>query len=207
MRPQHRLTAPLAAVLALALATPAGASLLLALDLPTLVARADRIAVVDVKSIQSAWNSRHDRISTTIDVAVVESWKGGAAQATHLQVVQPGGTVGDITMTVDGMPRFAVGERALLFLHGPADKSSVVGMTQGKRAVGREAGTGRWIVNVPDRTGADFVRTTPASADAPVFEMRARGLDDLRGQVRDLVNASPGGSAGGSAGGSTGGRK
>jgi hypothetical protein len=193
MRPQHRLTAPLAAVLALALVPPAAGSLLLALDLPTLVTRADRIAVVDVKSVQSAWNSRHDRIVTTVDVAVVESWKGPAAPAAHYQIVQPGGTVGDITMTVDGMPRFAVGERTLLFLHGPPDHASVVGMTQGKRALRREAGTGRWMVSAPERAGADFVRTTPASGEAPVIEMRARSLDDLRGQVRGLVGAGAGG--------------
>ena len=46
----------------------------------------------------------HERILTTIDLAVVESWKGGAAPATHFTVVQPGGTVGD---SDDGRPRHA----------------------------------------------------------------------------------------------------
>ncbi len=121
---------------------------------------------------------------------MVDCWKGTAAPASHLQIVQPGGTVGDLTMRVDGMPHFSPGERALLFLRGSTDGASVVGMAQGKRPVRREAGSGRWMVSAPDRAGADFVRTTPASA--AIFAARPRPLGDLRGDVRALVNASGG---------------
>ena len=64
-------------------------------------------------------------------------------------------------MRIDGMPHFQPGERTLLFLRGKADHASVVGMAQGKRPVGREGG--RWMVSAPQRSGADFVPTTPAS--------------------------------------------
>jgi hypothetical protein len=105
-------------------------------------------------------------------------------------VVQPGGSVGEIEMRVDGMPHFQVGERTLLFLRlrGGPDHASVVGMAQGKRPVSRESGSGRWMVSAPDRAGADFVRTTPASA--AVFTSRPRALDDLRKDVRALVGAA-----------------
>jgi hypothetical protein len=188
MRSPRRLIAMLAPAALLAFPSPGSASLILALDLPTLVSRADQISVVDVVSVKSAWNVAHDRITTTVDLTVVDCWKGTVAPATHLQVVQPGGTVGEIEMRVDGMPHFQVGERTLLFLRGRPDHASVVGMAQGKRPVSREGTNSRWMVSAPDRAGADFVRTTPASA--AVFTARPRALDDLRHDVRALLDAA-----------------
>jgi hypothetical protein len=192
MRPSHPLIAMVAPVVALAMAAGQGqASLILALDLPTLVARADQISVVDVVSVKAAWNAEHDRILTTVDVAVVDCWKGAAAPASHVTVVQPGGTVGGLTMRIDGMPHFSPGERALLFLRGSAERASVVGMAQGKRPLSREATSGRWLVSAPDRAGADFVPTTPASAS--IFAVRTQPLGDLRSEVRALASTSGGG--------------
>jgi hypothetical protein len=182
------------------LAAPARASLVLALDLPTMVARADRVAVVDVVSVNADWDAAHEQILSTIDLSVVESWKGGDASGSHLTVVQLGGTVGDLTQTVHGMTRFVPGERAVVFLTGRPDHTSVVGMAQGKRQVRRDTDTGRFVVHAPDRAGATFIRSTPASATAPVFEIRARPLDDLRTDVRSLAAkpaARPGTPSGG----------
>jgi len=190
MRPSRRLIAMLAPVAALAISSPASASLILALDLPTLVTRSEQISVVDVVSTKADWNATHDRIVTTIDVTVVDCWKGAAAPGSHVQIVQPGGTVGELTMRVEGMPHFQRGERALLFLRGKADQASVVGMAQGKRPVSREAG--RWMVIAPDRAGADFVATTPASRS--IFTVRPRPLEELRSDVRALAGVgAPGG--------------
>ena len=186
MRSARRLSA---ALLALALATGvarrAPATLILALDLPAMVGRADRIAVVDVVSVTAAWNDRHDRISTSIDLLVVDAWKGDLAPGARLTVRKPGGTVGDITTTVDGMPRFTPGERTLVFLHGAADRATVVGLTQGKRPVRRDPSSGRWMVAAPDRAGADFVRSRAVAA--PVIETRTRPLDAMRTEVRALA--------------------
>lgn len=182
---------PLTAVVALAVAAggsaTARASLILALDLPAMVGRADRIAVVDVAAVRSEWNTSHDRIVTAIDLTVVDGWKGGLAAGAHLTIVQPGGTVGDVTTTVDGMPRFTPGERALVFLHGPPARATVVGLTQGKRPLRRDAATGRWIVRAPDRAGADFVRPRATAASAPIFDRRDQPLDELRARVQALA--------------------
>jgi hypothetical protein len=170
----------------------ARASLILALDMPTLVSRADNIAVVDVVSVKADWNPSHQRILTTVDLLVVDSWKGAAAPTTHLQVVQPGGTVGDLTMTVDGMTPFVAGERALVFLRGRPDRASVVGMAQGKRVVRREAAGPRWMVRAPDRAGADFVRPRTAGGPPPVFERGDRPLAEVRSEVLALCTAAGG---------------
>ena len=164
----------------------ARASLVVALDLPTMVERADHVAVVDVATVNAAWDDKHERILTTIDLSVVEAWKGPMAPSSHVKIVQPGGAVGDIQMTVFGMSHFSPGERALVFLRGEPTAASVVGMAQGKRLVRRDTATGRWMVHAPERAGASFV-LAPGTSRAPVFESRLRGLDDLRAEVRGLV--------------------
>lgn len=173
----------------LTVSAPASASLVLALDLQTLVSRADHVAVVDVVSVKSAWDERHERILTTVDLLVLESWKGPAAAATHLSVVQRGGTVDDTEMVVYGMPRFVQGERAVVFLAGRLERASVVGMAQGKRSMHRDPTSGQWLVHVPDRAGATFVRPSPTAAPSPVFELRPRPLDELRAQVKAFAPA------------------
>jgi hypothetical protein len=175
----------------------AQASLVVALDLPTMVERADHVAVVDVASVSAAWDDKHERILTTIDLSVVETWKGSMAPASHVRIVQPGGQVGDITMTVFGMSQFTTGERALVFLRGTPTAASVVGMSQGKRLVRRDAATGRWMVHAPERAGASFVRapgsaSAPGGSKPPVIDARLRGLDDLRAEVRGLILKSSG---------------
>jgi hypothetical protein len=189
MRCATRFLPLLVLVLGLGAAAPAGASIVIALDLPAMVSRADHVAVVDVVSVKSAWDARHERILTTIDLAVVETWKGPAARASHFTLVQPGGTVGDTEMVVHGMSRFTVGERAVVFLHGRPEAAGVVGMAQGKRAVLRESSTGRVLVQSPDKAGAMFVRGPGSSGPAPVFETRARPIEDLRAEVRALATA------------------
>ena len=108
--------------LTVGIAASARASLVLALDLPAMVSRADHVAVVDVASVKADWDARHEQILTTIDLVVVESWKGGDAPASHMTIVQPGGTVGDLTQTIHGMTRFVPGERAVVFLSGRPDR-------------------------------------------------------------------------------------
>lgn len=185
-RPRHalRLSRRAAVLLvgALLLAAPEGgtraarASILVALDLPELVRQSQHIAVVEVTSVQSAWDERHERIFSTIELKVVESWKAGAPvsgmASDRLTIVQPGGTVGDINMKVTGLGSFAQGERTLVFLRGPANRAQVVGMTQGKRTVRLDASSKRWMVAPPDLRSATLVKApvapgTPATPTLP----------------------------------------
>jgi hypothetical protein len=173
--------------LASPLASPAHASLIVALDTPAMVDRADTIAVVDVLSTNAAWDEKHERIYTTVELNVVEVWKGPMTPATRVKVVQPGGTVGDIQMTVFGMSRFSPGERAVVFLRGGVDDAIVVGMSQGKRPLTRETATGRWMVHAPEQAGASFIRPNLQAGKPAVFETRLRPLDEVRTEIRGLV--------------------
>jgi len=182
----------LAALSVATVSTAAYGSLVMALDLPALVAKSDHIAVADVLSVRAAWDDAHERIESTIELGVVETWKGAMAPASHLTIVQPGGTVGDITMVVFGMSQFRAGERSLIFARGPVSAASVVGMSQGKRMLRREDPTGRWIVDAPDTSGVKLVRPQPQMSPAtpvPPAVVRVRPLGELREEVRGILKA------------------
>jgi hypothetical protein len=174
------------------LAARADASLVMALDTNELTKRADHIAVADVLSVESAWDAGHHKIYTTIELSVVESWKGGAPPASHLTIVQPGGTVGDVAMVVFGLSQFVPGERTLLFLRGKATAAGVVGMAQGKRPMRRDPGTGKWMIDRADHAGLSRVpaRTSSSATPAPLVVDDADGpssVDDMRVRVREIL--------------------
>jgi hypothetical protein len=167
-------------------AAPALASMVLAMELPELTSRAERIVVGEVTSVNSAWDSRHQRILSTIEVQVAEVWKGQAPANGRLRMVQPGGSADGIEMRVHGLPAFTTGERAVLFLRGAASQPlSLVGMGQGKRGLRFEPASKRWMVDGGDRSAAVIFdqKGRPQSA-APVASLP---LDELRRQVRALV--------------------
>ena len=151
------------------LGSRAWSSIVMALDLSELVTQADHIAVVDVTSKHADWDAKHERILSTIELQVVERWKGqpaAGASGDRITVIQPGGTVGDLTMTVTGLSTFVPGERALVFLRGDATAANVLGMSQGKRLVRYEATTQKWLVHAPDLRQMTLVKKpiqTPAT--------------------------------------------
>ena len=164
--------------LALPLAT---ASLLRAMDLATLTAGADQIVIGEVLSAESTWDGEHRSIYSTIEIGVQESWKGSLPTNGRIRIRQLGGRVGQVEMTVVGMPRFTRGERALVFLR----REQVVGMSQGKRTLRWDSASRSWMVDAPDRAGALKVafRGDPRSLEP----LQGESLDHLRERIRALV--------------------
>jgi len=184
------------AALALALtataliARPARASLVLAMDLGQLTQQAERIVVGEVTSVRSAWDAKHERILSTIEVKVSEAWKGTMPSGGTVTIVQPGGVADGIEMRVHGMPAFAAGERAVLFLRGGATQTqaaAVVGMGQGKRGLKFDSASKRWMVDGGDRSAAVNIdlqgRSHPAAPEVSL------PLDELRRRVSTMVKA------------------
>jgi len=191
----------------------AEASIVVAMDLPALVQQAEHIAVVDVVSTTADWDAKHERIFSTIDLKVVERWKGTAPSTgeDRLRIVQPGGTVGDLTMTVTGLSTFTVGERALVFLRGTANHARVLGMSQGKRPMRFVATSGKWMVGAPNLHQATLLKprdpatpnhgklptslppdatpTTPTTAPTAAT-IREREVEALRTEVKALVGTA-----------------
>ncbi len=80
-------------------------------------------------------------IYTKTHFQVLERLKG--PEAAELDVMEPGGTVGQLSQIYPGVPRFAPGQELLLFLWtGPSGRTQVIGLTQGIFEVTRNAATG-----------------------------------------------------------------
>lgn len=157
------------------------ASMLRAMSLSELVASADQIVVAKVVSVNAAWDPSHRKILSTIEVKIEESWKGLASGS--LTIVQPGGTVGEIEMTVHGMPRFVVGERSVLFLRGRV-RFQVVGMALGKRPVSWDADNNRWLAESADTE--DVVEVGSGGRIRHAKPTARIALDTLHEQVRAI---------------------
>ena len=166
-----------------ALAAPpiASASLVRAMDLAELTALADMIIVGDVVLVQATWDSAHRTIYSTVEVNVQESWKGSPPANGRIDIRQPGGKVGEIEMTVHGMPNFSTGERTLLFL----ERARVVGMSQGKCRLYREPGNGRWFAEARDVSGTVVIGAKGRMAASAIGQPEM--LDSLREKVRALI--------------------
>ena len=169
-------------------ALPAAAQTEEAVSFPQLVERAQHIFVGQVVAIDSFRADRRDslRIRTRVTFSVDEKLRG-AGTVTVLEFL--GGTVGDLTQEIADMPRFAVGERYVVFaLDGDRWVNPLVGSAQGLLRVSRDArdGTARVLTasNAPVASVAAIGRpatrvsssmTTPMSL--PAF------LDAVRGEM------------------------
>ncbi|MHC4090449.1 MAG: InlB B-repeat-containing protein, partial [Planctomycetota bacterium] len=104
------------------------------MDLPFLADRCEHAVTGTVQSVESAWNSQHTRILTTVEIRVKRDFKGNvSADRAVLTLTELGGTVGETTMVVQHTPFFVVGEEVLVFTEKTPDgRLIVLGRTQGK---------------------------------------------------------------------------
>jgi hypothetical protein len=94
----------------------------------------------NVASVRSYWNDNHTKILTETTVAVAETYKGDAGRT--VQILQLGGTVGNVRVTAHGALQWLPGEEVVLFLESYRDgKFQVSGFSQGKFNVVRDTQT------------------------------------------------------------------
>lgn len=161
--------------------SPAHSSMVLAMDLAELAKRAETIVVAEVVSVASSWEPQQRTVVSRIDLSVAERWKGAAVR--KMTVVQVGGEANGVVVTIHGAPTFTIGERAVLFLTGPATSAAVVGMGQGKRPLRFDARTRRWMVMPGDSSAA--VRPDGAGGLTPVVDVEGEiSLETARARVR-----------------------
>lgn len=94
------------------------ATSVIAPDFDTLVNEADYVVRAVVKSVNSEWkeNQGHKYIGTSVELEIRDVVRGAPPKTVILQMV--GGTVGNRTLTVEGAPRFLVGDEAIFFVQG-----------------------------------------------------------------------------------------
>lgn len=130
----------------LALVTTVRATTVIAPDFNRLVDSSDYIVRAVVLSVVSEWHTppnqpgdRYIRTNVTLDVLeVIKGTPPSPLVLTHL-----GGRVGEDEFTVDGAPKFTVGQESILFVKGNGRQiSPLVGMMHGFYPIRRDKATG-----------------------------------------------------------------
>lgn len=135
--PQLRRILPLL-LLTLLFASSAQATRLVGrFDLEGLSRKAAVVVRGRVLSQEARWDEAHERIYTWSTLQVLEFLRGPQPAPKRLVVKQIGGTVGDLTLHVDGRATLAPGEEVVLFLRAAGDVHTLVGMANGKYTVER----------------------------------------------------------------------
>lgn len=165
-------------------APEARASIVEALDLASLVAESDEVALVRVVKEWSHYDER-GRIVTDYTMQVEETEKGSSVPGSAITVRRLGGVVGNRGMRIAGEPTFKVGETVLLFgSRGGNTYLRPVGMAQGALRVFEQNGE-RWARS--DTQGMSLVRYGAPSEKARSAAEQPRKLSDLLEDVRSLV--------------------
>lgn len=171
----------------LGLSSVALASVVVGLDLPSLVARSEHAVAAHVQATSSRYDA-DGRIVTDVLVQVDEVAKGPARRGEVLQLLLLGGTVQGLTMRVEGAATLREGEQAMLFLERhPTGHLIPVGLSQGVMPI-RET-NGRRMVS-PGGASLALVRRdghgrmVPCEAALTQDEELGSLLDRVRGLAR-----------------------
>jgi len=125
-------------------AIPAMATTILHRTVPELGKQSSHVVLGQVVEVRSFWNDTHTKVFTETIIQVDETYKGARQQT--IRLLQPGGTVDNMKVTVHGALQWRQGEEVLLFVEPYRDGAyGVSGFSQGKFKVERDA------------TGAPFI--------------------------------------------------
>lgn len=116
-------------------------------EFPTLVNESDYIIHAVTKSVSSEKRTtpRGTKIYTRVELEIIEVIAGHPPAHVTLEFL--GGQVGEERMTIEGTPRFTVGDEDILFVSGNGRSiCPLYGMMHGRYLVGKETATGRQYV-------------------------------------------------------------
>jgi hypothetical protein len=137
---------PVVVALALLVPAPGHATTLVRLELDQMIDMAEGI-FTGTAVFSEVVPSQDGKSPFTFVTFDVESVLKGVFPGRHVTLRLHGGTLGDTTTIVHGMPEFGVGETYLVFVHGNGvDASPVLGWVQGQYQVVREALSGKPIL-------------------------------------------------------------
>lgn len=150
---------PLSLICTLVFAGVAGSTTVIPPTFDALVSDARTIFVGEVTDQRAYWVSTPQgrAIRTQVVFKVEDVWKGSAGAVTQLDFL--GGTIGETSMEVVGMPAFRVGQRNVLFVATERAVSPLVGFMHGRMRVER------------DFNGVDRVRTNDGRSLGAINEV------------------------------------
>ncbi len=136
-----------------------------------------------VESSESFWNDARTKVFTRTRIAIDETYKG-APRAT-VDIIQLGGVVDGIRVTVHGAPIWRVGQEVLLFAEPYDDQYfRVSGFCQGKFRVMRDEATDEAYIETPPAPDLEVPGTPAAGGPAaagrtPSSTARVTPLDEF----------------------------
>jgi len=162
-----------------------GATVVPRLSLEEMVVRSEVIVSGRVTRTWAAWDSRHQLIWTHNEMLVEDTVKGRSTD--KVVVSEPGGEVDGLGMQIAGTPRYALGERVMVFLERmPNGYLRTMGMGQGKLSISPNGS-----VHLT-HAGADFVRTGVIPNGTAMHSLDAVAATEVRRRVADLVSGGTG---------------
>ena len=170
-------------------ATSASATTLERMSVAKMTQAAQLVVRAQCVANSTGWDG--GEIWTFTSFAVEDAWKGapsGAAQQLTVRLL--GGSVGNLSSTVSGVPRFRPGEEVILFLQSTARGDySIVSWVQGTFRIRRDARSGAEIV-VQDT--AAFDTYDPATRQFDVEGIRNLPVGALRMRVQSALATQSG---------------
>ena len=171
-------------------ASPAQATTVLRMTFSEVVDGAEVIAVGTVSAIEETWDAEREMPFTYVTFSDVEVLKGEAGGRELTLRFLGGPAPNGLTLAVAGMPRFAVGQQAVVFSIGNGVQACpLVGWWQGLYRVVRDAG--RNVLTIADHAGRPVAgfdgvagqRVTRLSPASPATAADAVTLDAFRAMV------------------------
>lgn len=161
---------------ALLISSSALATVVLALSMEELTARAPLIVHCVAQGSNVVWDEPHAKIWTWTELSVKETLKGEVTR--QVVVKQPGGVVGEVGMEVAGVATFKPGEEVVLFLEPAPDEPGIwvpVSMSASKVTLEERFGT---RVAKRDLGGLAFARVGEQRVVEPRQEREILGTAD-----------------------------
>lgn len=156
-------------ILLLLFVAQAGGTTVERLSLAEITSRAARIVELRIREISTARDATN-RIVTRYRGELLTHIKG--VESHDIEWKSPGGTMGDETLLIPGIPNFSLHEEAILFLSGPSSSGIVVPIGLGQGAFRERLDTKRKKTFVkPDLAGLElFDSSTGKRVEASAVE-------------------------------------
>jgi hypothetical protein len=166
------------------------AAVLIHLTFEEMTEQSSAIVLGRCVEVRSEWNADRSNIITHNVFEVRQYYKGNLGQ--RITITELGGQVGEWVAEYSGVPRFQVGEEAVLFVWtGPQGRHQVIGLTQGKFRVGRDGATGEAVLR-QTLSAEPTLEPGSHSHTAPVGQM-AMPLAAFRSRIESYLRNRAGG--------------